>query len=156
MSTGPDVTVVPWDHPDAAGLRAEQQAGLAELYDGVQDIEPELPAEQMVHTVLVRVRGEAVATGSLRLEPHLPPGTAELKRMYVRPAHRGRGLSRLVLDELESAAAALGLRRLVLETGQRQAAALGLYRSAGYRRIENWGPYVDEPGSVCLGKDLDG
>ena len=80
MSTGPDVTVVPWDHPDAAGLRAEQQAGLAELYDGVQDIEPELPAEQMVHTVLVRVGGEAVATGSLRLEPHLPPGTAELKR----------------------------------------------------------------------------
>lgn len=152
---GIELSVVPWDDPDAARLRAEQQAGLAELYDGVQDIEPELPADQMVHTVLVRAGGEAVATGSLRVEPHLPTGTAELKRMYVRPEHRGRGLSRLVLGELESAAAGLGLRRLVLETGQRQGAALGLYRSAGYRRIENWGPYVDVPGSVCLGKDLD-
>ncbi|MCV2395301.1 GNAT family N-acetyltransferase [Actinotalea sp. M2MS4P-6] len=151
---GPDLTVVPWADQDAAALRAEQQAGLAELYDGVEDIEPELPAEQMVRTVLVRVDGEPVATGSLRLEPHLPTGTGELKRMYVRPAWRGVGLSRQVLVALEGAAREVGLRRLVLETGLRQTAALGLYASAGYRRIPSWGPYVDEPGSVCLGRWL--
>ncbi len=146
--------VVPWAHPEAAALRAEQQAGLAELYDGVEDIEPELPADQMVRTVLVRADGDPVATGSLRLEPHLPGGTGELKRMYVRPPWRGRGLSRQVLVALERAAEELGLRRLVLETGLRQTAALALYRGAGYRRIANWGPYVDEPGSVCLGRWL--
>ncbi len=71
---GPDLRVVPWADPDAAALRAEQQAGLAALYDGVEDIEPDLPPDEMVRTVLVRVDGDAVATGSLRLEPHLPRG----------------------------------------------------------------------------------
>ena len=149
------VVEVPWDDPDAAALRAEQQAGLAELYDGTEDIEPDLPPEEMVHTVLVRAGGEPVATGSLRVGEHLPLGTGELKRMYVRPSWRGRGLSRSVLAGLEAAAAARGLRRLILETGLRQTAAVGLYRSAGYRRIPNFGIYADEPTSVCYGRWLD-
>ncbi|MCB2174546.1 MAG: GNAT family N-acetyltransferase [Actinomycetales bacterium] len=148
-------SVVPWAHPDAAALRAEQQAGLAALYDGTEDIEPDLPPEEMVHTVLVRVGGEPVATGSLRVGEHLPPGTGELKRMYVREAWRGRGLSRPVLAGLEEAAVARGLRRLILETGLRQTAAVGLYRSAGYRRIPNFGIYAEEPTSVCYGRYLD-
>jgi GNAT superfamily N-acetyltransferase/predicted kinase len=149
------VLEVPWAHPDAAALRAEQQAGLAELYDGTEDIEPTLPPDEMVHTVLVRAGGEPVATGSLRVGEHLPPGVGELKRMYVREAWRGRGLSRTVLAALEDAATARGLRRLILETGLRQTAAVGLYRSAGYRRIPNFGIYADEPTSVCYGRWLD-
>lgn len=149
------VVEVPWAHPEAAELRVEQQAGLAALYDGTEDIEPELPPDEMVHTVLVRVGGEPVATGSLRVGDHLPPGTGELKRMYVRPPWRGRGLSRLALTALEDAAVARGLRRLILETGLRQTAAVGLYRSAGYRRIPNFGIYADEPTSVCYGRWLD-
>ncbi len=149
------VVEVPWADPDAAALRAEQQAGLAELYDGTEDIEPDLPPDEMVHTVLVRAGGEPVATGSLRVGEHLPPGTGELKRMYVRPPWRGRGLSRLVLAGLEEAAVARGLRRLILETGLRQTAAVGLYRSAGYRRIPNFGIYAEEPTSVCYGRWLD-
>lgn len=149
-------SVVPWAHPDAASLRAEQQAGLAALYDGTEDIEPDLPPDEMVHTVLVRVGREPVATGSLRVGEHLPPGTGELKRMFVRPAWRGRGLSRLVLTGLEEAARLRGLSSLVLETGPRQFAAIRLYRSAGYRRVPNYGPYVDEPTSLCFGKELVG
>lgn len=151
----PRADAVAWDDPDAAALRAEQQAGLAALYDGTEDLEPDLPPAEMVHTVLVRLAGAAVATGSLRVGPHLVPGDGELKRMYVRPGHRGHGLSRLVLSELERAAVGLGLRRLVLETGLRQAAAIGLYRSAGYRRIPNFGIYADEPMSVCFAKELE-
>ena len=147
-------TAVPWEHPDAERLRAEQQAGLAELYDGTEDIEPELPAAEMVHTVLVTADGEPAATGSLRLGPHLPHGHAELKRMFVRPAHRGRGLSRIVLAALERAAAEAGLRRLALETGVRQTAALGLYPAARYRPGANFGIYADEPTSVCYARWL--
>ena len=152
----PDVVValVPWDDVDATRLRAEQQAELAARYDGVEDIEPVLPAQEMLATVLVRVAGVAAACGSVRPAPGLGGGAGELKRMYVRPVFRGRGLSRLVLAELESRAASAGLTRLVLETGVRQPEAIALYRSAGYVPIARYGPYVDEESSVCLARDL--
>jgi GNAT superfamily N-acetyltransferase len=148
------VDAVAWVHPGAAGLRAEQQAELTTLYDGVEDLDPELPPEQMVHTVLVRLSGKPVATGSLRVGGALPDGVGELKRMFVLPAFRGRGYSRLVLDSLEDAARERGLSRLVLETGMRQDAAIALYESAGYRTIPNFGIYADEPTSICLGRSL--
>lgn len=160
-STGPpgrpaEVTVerVPWHDDDAARLRAEQQAELAARYDGVEDIEPDLPPDEMLATVLVRVGGEAASCGSLRAAPAYGDGWGELKRMFVRPAARRRGLSRLVLAELERIAADDGLRRLILETGVRQPEAVALYRSAGYRRIAPYGPYIGEPASVCYARWL--
>jgi len=93
-----------------------------------------------------------VGCGALRL---LDVGTAELKRMYVVPEMRGRGVGRRLLSGLEVEARALGVRRLVLETGVRQSAALGLYRSAGFRPIPLYGEYNLSPKtSVCLGKPL--
>jgi GNAT superfamily N-acetyltransferase len=79
---------------------------------------------------------------------------AELKRMYVVPTARGRGLSRLVLRELEARAAALGASRVVLETGDKALAALGLYESAGYARLPCFGAYAASPTSICLEKRL--
>ncbi len=146
---------VPWDDADAVRLRAEQQAELVVRYDGVEDIEPELPPDEMLATVLVRVDGEPAACGSLRAASSYGEGWGELKRMFVRPPARGRGLSRLVLSELERAASEHGLLRLILETGVRQPEAIGLYRSAGYRRIPGYGPYVDEADSVCYARWLD-
>ena len=152
----PAVTVhlVPWDDPDADLLRADQQAELAVRYDGEGDIEPVLPPEQMLATVLVRVAGEAAACGSLRAAEGYGPGTGEIKRMYVRPDHRGRGLARLVLGEVERAARAAGLSRLILETGVRQPEAIGLYLTAGYRPMPRFGPYADEELSVCFERSL--
>lgn len=79
---------------------------------------------------------------------------AELKRMYVAPAVRGRGLSRHILAALEVSARAAGFSRLILETGSKQPEAIGLYRSAGYTPIPNFGVYRDAPGCVCFGKGL--
>jgi putative acetyltransferase len=93
-----------------------------------------------------------VGCGALRL---LDPETAELKRMYVSPAERGKGLGRRLVAALEAEALALGVRRLVLETGVRQAAALALYRATGFKEIPLYGEYCLSPEtSVCLGKDL--
>ena len=80
--------------------------------------------------------------------------TAEIRRMYVVPAARGRGYSRLVLGALEDEARALGYKRVRLETGVRQDAAIGLYRSAGFGPIDRYGPYVDDELSVCFEKRL--
>ena len=148
------VARVPWHDQDTARLRDEQQAELATRYDGVEDIEPDLPPDEMLATVIVTVEDEVAATGALRDASAFGDGYGELKRMFVRPPFRGRGLARVVLEELERIAAESGLRRLILETGVRQPEAIGLYRSAGYRRIANYGPYVDGP-SVCLARWLD-
>jgi GNAT superfamily N-acetyltransferase len=81
-------------------------------------------------------------------------GAAEVKRMFVRPAARGRGISRLILTALEDEARTLGASRMVLETGDRQLPAIGLYEGAGYVRCERFGEYVDSPLSVCMEKRL--
>ena len=102
--------------------------------------------------LIVYQEGTPVGCGALRL---LDPETAELKRMYVSPAVRGRGLGRRLVAALQAEARALGVRRLVLETGVRQAAALALYRATGFHPIPLFGEYCLSPDtSVCLGKDL--
>jgi len=78
----------------------------------------------------------------------------EIKRMFVMPEARGKGISALVLQDLENWAKSLGFKQTVLETGARQVEALGLYKKAGYISIAPYGPYIDLPDSICLGKDL--
>jgi putative acetyltransferase len=92
-----------------------------------------------------------VGCGAIR---RLDAGDAEIKRMYVVPEARGRGIGRIVLAELEAEARALGARRVVLETGERQPEAIALYTRAGYSPIPLYGEYVGDPLSVCLAKEV--
>ena len=101
--------------------------------------------------LLARLDGEAVACGALR---RVDDELAEIKRMYVRPAARGLGISRRILGDLEARAAAWGFRRLRLETGLRQPEAMQLYESAGWHRVEPYGYWADSPLTACYGKDL--
>ena len=98
-----------------------------------------------------RIDGEAVACGGLA---RYDEATGEIRRMYVVPAARGRGLSRRVLAALEDEARALGYSFVRLETGNLQAAAVGLYVSAGFQPIPRYGPFADDPKSVCFEKRL--
>jgi GNAT superfamily N-acetyltransferase len=94
---------------------------------------------------------QEVACGAVRLNE---PGLAEIKRMYVVPQWRGRGIAKQLLAELEQHAVRIGARRLVLETGERQPEALAVYRRAGFVEMPRFGEYVDSPLSVCMGKTL--
>jgi GNAT superfamily N-acetyltransferase len=80
--------------------------------------------------------------------------TAEVKRMYVEPDHRGKGIARGVLAKLEAAAQQLGAERLVLETGTHSPDAIALYRGAGFTQIDCWGEYATSATSVCMEKIL--
>lgn len=80
--------------------------------------------------------------------------TAEIRRMYVAPSARGRGLSRAVLAALEDEARELGYDFVRLETGDRQPEAIKLYVSSGFEPIPRYGPFVDDPRSVCFEKRL--
>ncbi|MFT3740319.1 MAG: GNAT family N-acetyltransferase [Breznakibacter sp.] len=80
--------------------------------------------------------------------------TVEIKRMFVVPGYRGKGISKLILGGLEVWAEELGYSKAILETGIKQPEAIGLYEKAGYDRIENYGQYRDLPHSICFGKEL--
>jgi GNAT superfamily N-acetyltransferase len=102
--------------------------------------------------------GKAVVCGGWRAhdstEPLFTDGDAEVKRMYVVPAARRRGLARLMLAELERTARAAGRRRILLETGSAQPEAIALYESEGYTAVPKFGIYRCEPSSRCYGKAL--
>ena len=84
----------------------------------------------------------------------LSPGVAEIKRVYVVPRFRRRGLAQVVVVALEESSVAAGHRSVVLNTGREQPEALALYADLGYRPIEGYGIYACSPGAVFLGKDL--
>ena len=102
--------------------------------------------------------GEPVATGAWRRRDDVAwagtTATAEVKRMYVAPRARGRGLARALLAHLEATATQAGAEVMVLETGERQPEAIALYESVGYRRIAGFGFYRDAPLSRCYARPL--
>ena len=105
--------------------------------------------------LIVYLAGEPVGCGGVRIFPEAGEGVAEIKRMYVVPGVRGRGIARRLLAELETAAREAGCRQVRLETGHRQPEAIGLYTASGYARIPSYGFYRCEPGSRCFGKTLE-
>ncbi len=151
------ITAEPFDSRDATRLVAALDAGLADLYPPEQRFGPNLKAEHLGggrgRFLVARDGDRAVGCGAIRL---VDPRTAEVKRMYVEPDHRGRGVGRAVLASLEAAAGQLGARRLVLETGVHSKEALSLYRGAGFTEIECWGEYATSPTSMCFEKSLTG
>ena len=92
---------------------------------------------------VARAGGRAVGCGGVALFPDF----AEVKRMYVRPEARGRGVADAVLARVEAETRAAGLAVLRLETGDRQLAAMRFYERAGFRRCGAFGAYAAMTGS---------
>jgi GNAT superfamily N-acetyltransferase len=80
--------------------------------------------------------------------------TVEIKRMFVKNEMRGKGISKMILKELENWAAEKGYAYSILETGIGQHEAIGLYEKFDYKRIDNYGQYANMPLSVCMKKTL--
>jgi GNAT superfamily N-acetyltransferase len=102
---------------------------------------------------MVASDGDAdLACGGVR---RLRDGTGELKRMYVVPHARRRGISRLLLQALVEQARSMGYAELWLETGTAQPEAMALYESEGFERITSYGQYEDDPESRCYRLVID-
>jgi ribosomal protein S18 acetylase RimI-like enzyme len=140
----------PEDLP-ASELLAAMRTELVGAYGNASRLDnpPLLPAELRVPAgaYYVGYEGpEAVAGGGLR---RLGDGVAEIKRMYVRPEARSRGVAAALLRTLEEAARALGYTCTRLDTGPKQVTAQRLYRGAGYAEIA---PYNDNPFACFWGE----
>jgi putative acetyltransferase len=99
--------------------------------------------------LVVRDGTEAVGCGAVLRDPR---GWGEVKRMYVRPDQRGRGVGRRVLAEIEAIARAARLPLLRLETGIHNTKALALYRRAAFVECGPFGDYAPDPLSVFMEK----
>ncbi len=84
----------------------------------------------------------------------LKPHSAEVKRMYVVPESRGKGLATIIVSELEKWASQLGYKKCILETGKNQPEAVALYKKNGYQPIPNYGQYKGIENSLCFEKLL--
>jgi GNAT superfamily N-acetyltransferase len=161
VRTEPVIAPAPLDSAPVRALIEQVQQEYVRRYGGPDDTvlasaEFAPPAGLFL---LGTLAGEPVVCGGWRAresgEPGLLDGDAELKRMYVVPAARGRGLARAILAELERTAARAGRTRMVLETGTMQPEAIALYSSAGYVAIPKFGLYSHTAESRCFGKTLE-
>ena len=144
---------LPYHDPLAQDLVERVQQEYVLRYGG-RDAAVVDPAEFEPPTGLLLVAeidGEPVGCGAWRA---MGPGVVELKRLYVAPGHRRRGIAQVVLDALETSAARAGHRSVVLNTGDRQPEALALYERAGYGPVPGYGVYACAPGAVFLGREL--
>jgi len=141
------------DSPDAKLLIDELQTHLESFYPPASrhgfSVE-KLLAENVPFYVL-RTENESAGCGGIKL---VDRAYGELKRMYVRPQFRGAGFGQLLLNHLAGHARAHGVTVLRLETGIHQHAAIRLYERAGFNRISPFGPYTDDPLSLCYEKHL--
>ena len=146
-----------FESADARRLIAALDAHLSRRYSPNERFGPNLKLEHLAPGVgtfvLARAEGRAIGCGALR---KLDDTTAEVKRMYVDPEVRGRGVGNKILEHLEAAGRDLGAHRLVLETGIYQAEAIALYRRAGFKPICCWGDYAETGTSACFEKRIDG
>lgn len=145
----------PADSADAATCLQRYMAELDERFDigfdpaAALPLEPEAISPPNGVLLLARLDGEPVGCGAVKL---LPGGLAEIKRMWVSPTARGRGLARRLLVELEDRARAGGCRRAQLDTNGTLVEAIAMYRSAGYAEVE---PFNDEPhATLWFARDL--
>lgn len=143
------------DQPEVIALIAELDAYQDGLYPPESRYALDLAAllQPNVRFMVARdERGCALGCGAMVLYE----GYGELKRMYVQPASRGRGLAKRLLAELEAEALTTGCEWARLETGPYQPDALALYAAAGYERRGPFGGYRDDPLSVFMEKRLVG
>ena len=140
------------DSSDALDLIDALDEELLRRYPGavIEGLLPEDATDRLAF-VVARIGNQPVACGAVR---EIDPAVGEIKRMFVRPEHRGQGIARGILAALEARAAELGYSTLRIETGSRQPEAVALYKSAGYVAIPPFGKYAGNPYSHCFEKRL--
>lgn len=137
-------------HPDFIELVIELDKELAvrdgddhEFYDQFNKL------DKIEHVVIAHLSGSPVACGAIK---KYDEKRMEIKRMFVKPDCRGKGIAVTVLAELEIWAEELKYSGCILETGKNQPEAIALYKKCGYILIPNYGQYIGIENSLCFEK----
>jgi putative acetyltransferase len=140
------------DHPDFQNLVQRLDRELWDRY-------PEAQAQYAVHNSIERnatvvvAYANALPVGCGCFKQHAA-STAEIKRMFVDPDHRGKGIAFRIVEDLCAWAKEVGFTKVILETGIKQPEAIRLYQKAGFEVTEKYPPYKDMELSVCMERKL--
>ena len=107
--------------------------------------------DEINQVVVVYQNGKPVGCGGYKM---YDSEHAELKRIYTEPSVRGRGVGVEIVRRLEALAKINGFTWCILETGELLEAACHIYQKLGYKRIPNYGPYVNMPDSICMKRKI--
>ncbi|GAA6620738.1 GNAT family N-acetyltransferase [Scytonema sp. NUACC26] len=138
---------------DAISLITELEAFLESLYppESRHGYSVDKLLAEEVAFFLLRVNETPACCGGIEFVGN---EYGEIKRMYVRPQFRGLGFAKLMVNHLADYACAHNITLLRLETGVHQREAIGLYERLGFYRIPLFGPYINDPLSLCYEKRL--
>jgi GNAT superfamily N-acetyltransferase len=156
-----EIRRIDYGDPAAAELRDQMDVEMSALYAGrSSNASPEL--SRLVEVALTVHPEEMVATigaydgdelvGHAAVRPF--ENSLEVKRVIVRADHRGQGISKQLMLELETVARERGVTSLILQTGDLQSEAIALYTKIGYVPIDRFGAYAPVPFFLCYGKTL--
>jgi putative acetyltransferase len=139
--------------PDVVTLIRQSDVLMQSLYPAESNhlVDIDSLAGPHVHFFVARENGRALGCGAFVLGVNRQ---AEMKRVFVDPAARGKGIARMIMDALEREAASLGVALIQLETGIKQPEAIALYRKFGYVERGPFGSYQPDPLSLFMEKRL--
>lgn len=107
--------------------------------------------DKIKHVIVAYEESEPVGCGAIK---EYSENTMEVKRMFVPPTKRGKGIASIILNELESWSNELNCKTCILETLKTKSDAIRLYEKNGYKIIPNFGQYENLENSVCFEKML--
>lgn len=107
--------------------------------------------DKIKYVVVAYEEQEPVGCGAIKF---FDENTMEVKRMYVAPNGRRKGIATSILTALEKWTKELNFQKCTLETGYKQPEAIAMYTKHGYKRIPNYGQYIGVENSVCFEKTL--
>ncbi len=140
------------EQQDFEALISALDEDLRDRYHELQNMYDEPNVIEAVNTVVIAYIGAEPAGCACFRE--FNDHTIEIKRMYVRPALRGKGVAFGLMQELENWARELNYSYAILETGKRQPEAISLYQKSGFTIMDNYGPYIGMDHSICMRKRL--
>lgn len=150
----PAIVIEDPDQPEIRALLEEADRYYAGLYAAEDNFLVDVASLKQpgVAFFVARDAGQLLGFGAIAARGADEAGAlwAELKRMYVAPAARGRRIGRLILDRLLDHAKAQDIAVLRLETGNKQMEALSLYRSVGFAHRGPFGDYPDNESSIYM------
>lgn len=141
-----------YDNKDLISLINELDQELRDNFEDLQDTYDQFNSLKPLSYIIIYYENNLpIACGSFK---KYSEEIVEIKRMYVTKAHRGKGIAKIILNELEKEAIKQGFKKTRLETGDKLKAAVSLYEKSAYRRIPNYDQYKGMKTSLCFEKSL--
>jgi GNAT superfamily N-acetyltransferase len=139
------------ENPDFQKLTRQFDDFLVEIDGDEKDFFAQYNQIYLDHVLIYYADGQAVGCGAFK--PY-EGDVAEIKRMFVLPEQRGKGIAGAIVNELEQWAKASGFNYCILETSNKLTSAISLYQRCGYIVIPNYGQYQGVASSVCMKKSI--